>query len=155
MGLLQEFKDFAMKGSVVDLAVGVVIGGAFGKIVSSFVANVIMPPVNLLTSKFDINFSQAALKVQTESPVLDEAGKVVKDDAGEIVMAMQNYPYLNYGPFIETVVEFLLVAGALFLAVKAINQARNVMANEPEVEKPAKPSEDIQLLREIRDSLQK
>lgn len=155
MGLIQEFKEFAMKGSVIDLAVGVVIGGAFGKIVNSFVGNVIMPPINLVTSKFNINFSQAALKVRTDAPVLDDAGKIVKDDAGEIVTKVQDYSYLNYGPFIETVVEFMLIAAALFLAIKVINTARARMAEKPEPAEEAEPSEEIQLLRAIRDALQK
>ena len=151
--LLKEFQEFAMKGSVVDLAVGVVIGAAFGKIVSSFVANIIMPPVNLLTSRFGVNFTEWALTVNTESPKLDDAGEVVKEN-GEAVMVMQDYPILNIGPFIQTVVDFLIVAAAIFLAVKVFNRVKNQF-EEKAPDEPAEVPEDIALLKEIRDALQK
>lgn len=149
MSMLKEFRDFAMRGSVIDLAVGVVIGAAFSKIVNSFVSNLIMPPINLLTARFGINFSQAAIKINTESPVLKPDGTMEKDAAGEIVTKLQDYSVLNYGPFIETIVEFVLIAVALFIAIKAANHFREKKAPEPE----AATAEDILLLREIRDSL--
>lgn len=155
MSLLKEFKDFAMKGSVVDLAVGVVIGGAFSKIVSSFVANIIMPPINLVTARFGINFKEAALTVATESPKLKDDGTMETLENGDPVMVMQDYPILNYGPFVQTVFEFLLIAIALFVAIKIVNTARAQLEEQPEEEKPEEPSEDIKLLRDIRDSLQK
>jgi large conductance mechanosensitive channel len=153
MGLVQEFKEFALKGSVIDLAVGVVIGGAFSGIVKSLVDNIIMPPINLLTARSGVNFKEAALTIETESPKLDDAGKVIEGDGAGLVV--QDYPILNYGPFTQTIFEFLLIALALFVAIKLINAARSRMEDEPEEEEVAKPSEDIQLLREIRDALQK
>ncbi|MEM6468349.1 MAG: large-conductance mechanosensitive channel protein MscL [Planctomycetota bacterium] len=153
-GLVSEFRKFAMKGSVVDLAVGVVIGAAFGKIVSSFVANIIMPPLNLITARYGVNFSNLAFKIRTESPKLDDAGQVVKDEAGNPIMAIQDYPILNYGPFIQTIVDFLLISIAIFIAVKAVNKAKEQFEKEQE-EAAKEPSEDIVLLREIRDSLKK
>ncbi|WDQ15741.1 large conductance mechanosensitive channel protein MscL [Rhodopirellula sp. P2] len=153
MGLVQEFKEFALKGSVIDLAVGVVIGGAFGGIVKSLVDNIIMPPINLLTARSGVNFKEAALTIETESPKLDEAGKIIEGEGAG--MLVQDYPILNYGPFTQTIFEFLLIAIALFVAIKLINAARARMEEEPEEEEVAKPSEDIQLLREIRDALQK
>ncbi|KLU03161.1 Large-conductance mechanosensitive channel [Rhodopirellula islandica] len=153
MGLVQEFKEFALKGSVIDLAVGVVIGGAFGGIVKSLVDNIIMPPINLLTARSGVNFKEAALTIETESPKLDDAGKIIEGEGAG--MLVQDYPILNYGPFTQTIFEFLLIAIALFVAIKLINAARARMEDEPEEEEVAKPSEDIQLLREIRDALQK
>ncbi|EKK01475.1 Large-conductance mechanosensitive channel [Rhodopirellula baltica SH28] len=153
MGLVQEFKEFALKGSVIDLAVGVVIGGAFSGIVKSLVDNIIMPPINLLTARSGVNFKEAALTIETKSPKLDDAGKIIEGDGAGLVV--QDYPILNYGPFTQTIFEFLLIALALFVAIKLINAARSRMEDEPEEEEVAKPSEDIQLLREIRDALQK
>lgn len=153
MGLVQEFKEFALKGSVIDLAVGVVIGGAFSGIVKSLVDNIIMPPINLLTARSGVNFKEAALTIETKSPKLDDAGKIIEGEGAEILV--QDYPILNYGPFVQTIFEFLLIAMALFVAIKLINAARSRMEDEPEEEEVAKPSEDIQLLREIRDALQK
>ncbi|EMI26847.1 large conductance mechanosensitive channel protein MscL [Rhodopirellula europaea] len=153
MGLVQEFKEFALKGSVIDLAVGVVIGGAFSGIVKSLVDNIIMPPINLLTARSGVNFKEAALTIETKSPKLDDAGKIIEGEGAEILV--QDYPILNYGPFVQTIFEFLLIALALFVAIKLINAARSRMEDEPEEEEVAKPSEDIQLLREIRDALQK
>ncbi|QDT02432.1 Large-conductance mechanosensitive channel [Rubripirellula lacrimiformis] len=154
MGMFKEFREFAMRGSVVDLAVGVVIGAAFGKIVSSFVANIVMPPLNLLTAKYGVNFSEMAYKIQTESPKLLPDGTIEKAADGSPIMVMQPYPILNYGPFIQTVVDFLLVAAAIFLAVRLMNSAKARFEKEKEEEVKA-PAEDIVLLREIRDSLQK
>ncbi len=153
-GLLDEFRKFAFKGSVIDLAVGVVIGAAFSKIVGSFVANILMPPLNLITAKYGVNFSDLAIKIETESPKLNDAGEVVKNEAGNIEMMVQDYPILNYGPFIQTVVDFLLIATAIFFAIKLINKAKERFEKEQE-QKPNEPSEDILLLREIRDSLKK
>lgn len=124
MGMVQEFKEFALKGNVVDMAVGVVIGGAFGKIVSSFVSNIIMPPLNLLTAKYGVNFADMAYRVKTEAPNVLKDGTIEKAADGTPVMSEQLYPILNYGPFIQTVVDFLIVAVAIFLAVKVMNSVR-------------------------------
>jgi large conductance mechanosensitive channel len=153
MGLLKEFRDFAMRGNVIDLAVGVVIGSAFGKIISSLVANIIMPPLNLLTSKFGVNFTDLAYKIQTEAPKLNADGTMEMVD-GKPVMMDQAYPILNYGPFIQSVVDFLLVAGAIFLVIKALNSAK-AKFDTVTTAAPPPPPEDVVLLREIRDALAK
>jgi large conductance mechanosensitive channel len=153
MGLIKEFRDFAMKGNVIDLAVGVVIGAAFGKIVSSLVSNIIMPPLNLLTAKYGVNFSDMAYKIKTEAPKLNADGTMVMKD-GKPDMLVQDYPILNYGPFIQSVVDFLLVAAAIFVVIKLINTAKARFESQEE-EKAVVAPEDVLLLREIRDSLKK
>jgi large conductance mechanosensitive channel len=153
MGLFKEFRDFAMRGNVIDLAVGVVIGTAFGKIISSLVANIVMPPLNLLTSKFNVNFNDLAYRIRTEAPKLNADGTMVLEN-DKPVMIFQDYPVLNYGPFIQSVVDFLLVALAIFAVVKIINTAKARFEAEKPAEPPA-PPEDIALLREIRDSLRR
>jgi len=129
MSLASEFKEFAMKGSVIDLAVGVVIGAAFGKIVSSLVADVIMPPIGLLIG--NVNFSDLALHIGT-----DPAGKAV---------------LLKYGVFIQTVFEFAIIAFVLFMAIKGINRLKRQPPPAPAV--PAPPPREEVLLTEIRDLL--
>ncbi|MFA6271562.1 MAG: large-conductance mechanosensitive channel protein MscL [Patescibacteria group bacterium] len=127
--MLQEFKKFALKGNVMDMAVGVIIGAAFGKIVSSFVSDVIMPPIGVLTGGVNFDGLFITLKKATDTT------------------AAVN---LNYGMFINSVIDFLIIAFVIFLAVKQINKLR-----KKEEEKPMAPSEEILLLREIRDSLKK
>ena len=154
MGLIKEFREFAMRGNVIDLAIGVVIGAAFGKIISSLVANIIMPPLNLLTSKYGVNFNDLALKIKTEAPKLNPDGTMVMAD-GKPEMVFQNYQILNYGPFIQSVIDLLLVAAALFIVIKLINTAKDRFDAKKTEASPAAPPEDILLLREIRDSLAK
>lgn len=125
--MLKEFKAFAMRGNVVDLAVGVVIGGAFGKIVSSFVADVLMPPIGLLLG--GVNFSSLAI--------------TLKEAAGDTPAVT-----INYGLFIQSIVDFVIIAFAIFLVVKAINKMR-----KQEEEAPPAPSPEEVLLTEIRDAL--
>lgn len=151
MSLMKEFREFAMRGNVIDLAVGVVIGGAFGKIISSLVANIIMPPLNLVTSKYGVNFNDLALKIRTESPKLNADGTMVMVD-GKPEMAFQDYAILNYGPFIQSVIDFLLVAVALFIVIKIMNTAK-ARFEEKKVEQAPPTPEDVVLLREIRDAL--
>lgn len=127
MSLLQEFKEFAMRGNVVDLAVGIIIGGAFGKIVSSFVNDVLMPPLGLLLGGVD--FSDLAITI-----------KEAQDKAPPVL--------LKYGLFVNTLVDFIIVAFAIFLLIKAINTLRR---QEPAA--PAAPPRQEQLLEEIRDLL--
>jgi large conductance mechanosensitive channel len=129
MGMLQEFRDFAMRGNVVDLAVGVIIGGAFGKITTSLVNDVIMPPVGLLLGGVD--FSDKAV--------------VLKEAAGAVPAVT-----LKYGLFINSVIDFLIVAAAIFGVVKAMNSMR-----KQQEAAPAAPSAEVQLLTQIRDSLQR
>ena len=131
MSLVKEFKEFAMKGNVVDMAVGIIIGAAFGKIVSSLVADVFMPPLGLLLG--GVNFT--GLKF------------TLKDAAGPDVPAVT----LNYGTFIQTVIDFTIVAFAVFLMIKGINALRRNQAAEPAAPVPT-PREEV-LLEEIRDLL--
>ena len=134
MGMMTEFKEFAMRGNVIDLAVGVVIGAAFGKIVTALVDKVIMPPIGLLIGGVD--FSRLSI-------VLKEA---TVDAAGQEVPAV----VLAYGEFFNALIQFIIIAFAIFLVVKAINRMR-----KPAEEAPAATPEDVLLLREIRDSLKK
>ena len=134
MGMITEFKEFAMRGNVIDLAVGVVIGAAFGKIVTALVDKVIMPPLGLLIGGVDFSKLGIVLKEAT----IDAAGKEVP----AVVLA--------YGEFINALVQFVIVAFAIFLVVKAINRIHK----KPE-DAPAEPVEEVLLLREIRDSLKK
>jgi large conductance mechanosensitive channel len=154
MGWIKEFREFAMKGNMIDLAVGVVIGGAFGKIVSSLVANIIMPPLNLLTARFGVNFNEQSWKVYTLSPKLKPDGTMVLKADGSPEMLEQPYPILNYGPFLQSVVDFLLISIAIFIVIKMINNAKRRFETE-KTAVPAKPSEEVILLREIRDALKR
>jgi large conductance mechanosensitive channel len=154
MGWVQEFKEFAMKGNVIDLAVGVVIGTAFGKIVSSLVSDIIMPPLNLLTAKSGVNFKDAALRWQVDLPKMQD-GKPVVDAAGTPVMEATNYSLFNYGAFIQTIIDFLIVAFAIFMFIKLMNEARRRFEKEKAAAPPPEPSEEVKLLREIRDQLAK
>lgn len=154
MGLLKEFQEFAMRGNVVDMAVGVVIGGAFGKIVGSLVSDIIMPPLNLLTAKSGMNFKELAVKYPVEMPKMD-GGKQAVDAAGQPALETVNYSILNYGPFIQTIVDFLLVAFAIFMVIKLMNNAKKRFEREQTAAATAAPPEEVVLLREIRDSLSK
>ena len=147
MSFIQEFKAFAMRGNVVDLAVGVVIGGAFGKIVASLVNDIIMPPLKLLTG--GITFNTLALNYIKQEKVMAD-GKPVLDAAGQPTMQAVEVPYLGYGSFIQSVFDFLLIATAIFCVIKLMNSMKK---KEEEAPAPAAPPEDIVLLREIRDAL--
>ena len=139
MSFMSEFREFAVKGNVVDLAVGVIIGGAFGKIVDSLVADVIMPIVGLIFGKLD--FSNLYI-------VLGTAPAGVANTLADLKKA--GVPVLAYGNFITVAVNFVILAFVIFLMVKQINRLRNAAPPPP----PATP-EDITLLREIRDSLKR
>lgn len=141
MGMLKEFKDFAMRGNLIDMAVGVVMGAAFGKVVSGFVDGMVMPLVGKLTSGVD--FKQLKWVVQNSvAETTDAAGKVVAATP-EIAV--------NYGAFITTIIDFTIVAFAVFMVIKAIN---NMKKAEP-APAPAGPSTEEKLLMEIRDALKK
>ncbi len=138
MGLLKEFKEFAVRGNVVDMAVGVVIGGAFGKIVTSLVNDVIMPPIGYLMG--GMNFSDLKYVLSPEeSQIVDGVATVVKPEAA-----------IAYGMFIQTVLDFLIIALCIFAMVKTINSLK-----KKEEAVPAAPTADIVLLEEIRDLLKK
>ncbi|BBP81359.1 MULTISPECIES: large-conductance mechanosensitive channel protein MscL [Pseudomonas] len=130
MSLLNEFKAFAVKGNVVDMAVGIIVGAAFGKIVSSFVGDVIMPPIGLLIGGVD--FTDLAITL-----------KAAQGDVPAVV--------LSYGKFIQTVLDFIIVAFAIFMGVKAINKLKREEAVAPSV--PPAPTPEEVLLTEIRDLL--
>jgi large conductance mechanosensitive channel len=129
MTMFNEFKKFAMRGSVVDLAVGIVIGATFGKIVSSFVNDVLMPPIGMLVGGVDFTNLKVTLKAAD----------------GDVAAVT-----LNYGNFIQSVVDFLIVAFAIFLVIKGMNAMK-----KKEEAKPSAPPADTQLLTEIRDLLKK
>ncbi|MCZ6133736.1 large conductance mechanosensitive channel protein MscL [Campylobacter ureolyticus] len=130
MSFIKEFKEFAVRGNVIDMAVGVVIGSAFGKIVSSLVSDVMMPVIGVITG--GINFTDFKI--------------VLKEAHGEVAAVT-----LNYGSFIQTTIDFIIIAFCIFVAIKAINKLER---EKPKTEEaPKEPSEDIQLLREIRDAL--
>ena len=131
MSFFSEFKEFAVKGSVIDLAVGFVIGGAFGKIVSSLVADVIMPPLGVLIGQ--VNFSNLALQIGT-------------NPKGQPIL-------LKYGMFVQSIFEFVIIALALFAIIKAINRLKRAPAPAPAV--PPPPTKSEELLGEIRDLLSK
>ena len=132
MSIKQEFKDFIMRGNVVDLAIGMVVGTAFSGIVKSLVDDVIMPPIGLLIGGVD--FSNLFLTLKNGA----QAGGAVT---------------LNLGLFINSIISFLIIASAIFMVVKALNTLKKQEA--PAEEAPAEPSEEVLLLREIRDSLKK
>ncbi|HWQ50684.1 MAG TPA: large-conductance mechanosensitive channel protein MscL [Terriglobales bacterium] len=136
--MFKEFKEFAVKGNVVDLAVGVVIGGAFGKIVSSLVADIISPLVGWLTAGVDIT----ALK-WVISPAVMDGDTVVKAEAA-----------ITYGNFIQATIDFLIIAFALFLFVKAVNRAR-ALKKEPKAPAPKPAPTETELLGEILEELKK
>jgi large conductance mechanosensitive channel len=130
MSMMQEFKTFAMRGNVVDMAVGIILGGAFGKIVSSFVADVIMPPIGLLVG--GVNFTSLAITIQ------EAAG-----DAAAVT--------INYGKFIQAITDFVIIAFAIFMVIKAMNSMKKKEEQAPA--SPPPPSKEETLLAEIRDLL--
>jgi len=132
MGMMKEFKEFAVKGNVIDMAVGIIVGAAFGKIVSSFVADVIMPPIGILLGGVDFSNLALTLKAGSEGvePVL-----------------------LKYGVFINTVIDFLIIGFVIFIVVKGINLMKKKEEEKPTA--PPAPSKEEVLLAEIRDELRK
>lgn len=132
MGMINEFKTFAMRGNVADMAVGIIIGGAFGKIISSVVADIIMPPIGLLLGK--VNFSD--LTITLKAAVGNTAAVT-----------------LNYGKCIQTAVDFVIVAFAIFMLIKGMNQMKKKEETAPAA--PTLPSKEETLLTEIRDILKK
>ena len=153
-GFFKEFKEFITKGNIVDMAVGVIIGGAFGKIVTSLVTDIITPPISLALGK--ANFSELFLPLQKAS---DGTAIETLEQAKELGIAT-----LNYGAFIQTIIDFIIVALCIFFVLKAVMKAKALAekakkkeeeapAPEPEPEPEPEPTEEVLLLREIRDSL--
>jgi large conductance mechanosensitive channel len=132
MGMMKEFKEFAMRGNVMDMAIGIIIGGAFGKIVSSFVSDVIMPPIGMLLGGVD--FSNLAI--------------TIKEGAEGVEPVL-----LKYGVFINTVIDFIIIAFAIFMVIKALNSMKKKEEEKPAA--PPAPSKEEVLLAEIRDELRK
>lgn len=132
MSVIQEFKKFALKGNVIDLAVGVIVGGAFGKIVSSLVDNILMPPIGLMIGGVDFSRLQIVLKAA---------------EGAEPAVT------IGYGLFLQHTVNFLIIAWALFLVIRVINRLQRQQEQAPAA--PAPTPEDVLLLREIRDALKK
>lgn len=130
MSLIKEFKAFASRGNVIDMAVGIIIGAAFGKIVSSFVADIIMPPIGIILG--GVNFSDLSFVLLA-----------AQGDAPAVVIA--------YGKFIQTVIDFTIIAFAIFMGLKAINSLKRKEEEAPKA--PAAPTKDQELLSEIRDLL--
>lgn len=142
MGMLKEFKDFAMRGNLVDIAVAFVMGASFGKIVTSFVDGIVMSLVGMLTGGVDFNDKVWVLK---------DAVAEVKDAAGTVVTQASAEVSVKYGAFITSLLDFIIVAFVVFLVIKAINK----MKSPAPATTPAGPSETEKLLAEIRDSLRK
>ncbi len=137
--MLKEFKEFALRGNMLDLAVGIIIGAAFGAIVSSLVDDIIMPPIGLILGGVDFSQIFVVLKGEGDFNTIQQA-----KEAGAVTW--------NIGLFVNAVIKFLIVAFSVFLLVKAINK----LTRKPEAKAPAAPpppAEDVQLLREIRDLL--
>lgn len=130
MSILKEFKAFAVKGNVVDMAVGIIIGAAFGKIVSSFVGDIMMPPIGVMLGGVD--FSSLSIVIQA-----------AMGDTPEVV--------IRYGKFIQTLLDFIIIGFSLFLAIKTINKMKQKEEAAPKA--PAAPSKEEELLAEIRDLL--
>jgi large conductance mechanosensitive channel len=139
--MLKEFREFAVKGNVVDMAVGIIIGAAFGKIVESLVKDVIMPPIGLLLGKVDFSNLFAVLKEGAQP------GPYLSVDAAQKAGAVT----FNYGLFFNTVISFVIVAFAVFMLIRAIIRLKKQVEAKP----PSAPAEEVVLLREIRDSLKK
>jgi large conductance mechanosensitive channel len=132
MSLIKEFKDFAVRGNVIDMAVGIIIGGAFGKIVSSFVADVVMPPIGVLLGGVD--FAKLSITVKEAT----ETAEGVK---------------INYGSFLNSIIDFIIIAFVIFMVIKAINKMKKQEEEKPAA--PPAPSKQEILLTEIRDLLKK
>ena len=134
MGLVKEFREFAVKGNVLDLAIAVVIGAAFGKIVSSIVNDIIMPPLGIIIG--GVSFTD--IKINLKSAIIDATGKVITPAVT-----------MNIGNFIQTTFDFLIIAFCIFLIIKSINKFKK----KDEEEKPSAPSQEQLILGEIRDAI--
>lgn len=140
MKIIDEFKQFAMRGNVMDMAVGIIIGGAFGKIISSVVSDIIMPPIGLLVG--GVNFTD--LKITLKDQILDAAGVVLNPAVT-----------INYGNFLQVTFDFLIIAFAIFMMIKMMNNLNKKETAPPAPATPPPPPADIALLTEIRDLLKK
>lgn len=143
MGIVKEFKDFAMRGNLVDIAVAFVMGASFGKIVTSFIDGIVMPLIGMITG--GVNFTDKVVVLKDGAPAIkDAAGKIVTPAVAEVV--------IKYGAFITNVFDFMVVSFSVFLVIKAINQMKR---NDKTEEPTAEASNADKLLAEIRDALKK
>jgi large conductance mechanosensitive channel len=143
MGIVKEFKEFAVKGNMLDMAVGIIIGGAFGKIITSLVNDVLMPPLGMLLGKVDFTNLKAVLQ-KGQDAVMDGAA-VVQPAVSEVA--------IKYGSFIQNIIDFLIVALCIFFVIKAMNSLKKKEEAAPAA--PPPPSDEVVLLKEIRDLLKK
>ena len=142
MSLIKEFKVFIMKGNVLDLAIAVIIGGAFGKIVSSLVSDIIMPPIGLLLGKVD--FKQLKLVIQSGKDAVINGAQIVSPAVAEVS--------LNYGAFIQNIIDFILIGFCIFIVLKTYQKVSK-KPDEAPAPSPPEPSNEAKLLTEIRDIL--
>jgi large conductance mechanosensitive channel len=141
MGIVKEFKTFAMKGNVVDMATGIIIGASFGRIVTSLVNDVLMPPLGLALGRVD--FKQLKIVIQQAQAAVMDGANVVKPAVDQVT--------LNYGMFVQTIIDFIIVAFCIFLIIKGMNKMMEKKEEAPAA--PPAPSEEVTLLKEIRDAL--
>jgi len=145
MGIVKEFKEFAVKGNMLDMAVDIIIGVAFGKIITSLVNDVLMPPLGMLLGKVDFTNLKA---------ILQKGSDAVMEGTTEIQPAISEVS-INYGMFIQNIIDFLIVAFCIFLVIKAMNSLKKKEEVAPAAPPPPPPSEEVLLLKEIRDLLKK
>lgn len=143
MGIVKEFKEFAVKGNMLDMAVGIIIGLAFGKIITSLVNDILMPPLGMLLGKVDF----------TNLKVILQKGQAAVMEGTTIVQPAVSDVSINYGMFIQTIIDFLIVAFCIFLVIKAMNSLKRKEEVAPTA--PPPPSDEVLLLKEIRDLLKK
>jgi len=158
MRFIDEFKAFIRRGNVIDLAVAVIIGAAFGRIVTSLVSDIIMPPIGVAAGQVDFKDLGVTIQPEKHKFKTDDSGNVVKDKDGKPIVerdkdgkAIVDKPavVIGYGKFIQAIIDFLIIAFCVFLMVKVINRIQG----PPKPEEPKPPPEEVQLLREIRDLL--
>ena len=140
MSMMKEFKTFAMRGNVMDMAIGIIIGGAFGKIVSSLVTDILMPPIGMLLGGMDFT----SFKFIMKDAVLDASGAITSEAVS-----------INYGTFVQVVIDFLIIAWAIFMVIKLMNRLKKKEEEAPAPAAPPAPSNEEKLLTEIRDILSK
>ncbi|MBE0679739.1 MAG: large-conductance mechanosensitive channel protein MscL [Bacteroidales bacterium] len=145
MGIVKEFKEFAVKGNMLDMAVGIIIGVAFGKIITSLVNDVLMPPLGMLLGKVDFTNLKAILQKGTDAVM--EGATIVQPAVSEVS--------INYGMFIQNIIDFLIVAFCIFMVIKAMNSLKKKEEVATAAPPPPPPSEEVVLLKEIRDLLKK
>lgn len=143
MGMIKEFKEFAVKGNMLDMAVGIIIGSAFGKVITSLVNDILMPPLGMLLGKVDF----------TNLKVVLQKGQEAVMDGTTVIQPAINEVSVNYGMFFQTIIDFVIVAFCIFVVIKAMNKLRKKEEIAPTA--PPPPSEEVVILKEIRDLLKK